>query len=103
MIDKGAADPIEIALCATTQATGIPRQYFMGPRRGNRDLAYARFIAWRTIRKTAPWMSLQAIGALFERHHSTIMKGAQQAENLIHFDAAFRAKAELALELATQT
>lgn len=88
-IKKSTADRI---MQAVSGYTGISADAIKSPARF-RGIVEARHIAMYLMRKSAG-MTLQSIGAKFNRDHATAISSIRKVEELLEIDAAFRNKYE---------
>ena len=76
-------------LDAVSRGTGIDREALIAP--GQRQPAVrARQLVMYLIRELCPGASLQAIGFLLDRDHTTVLYGCRRAAALLDRDRAFR-------------
>lgn len=57
-----------------------------------RDPLEARYIAINLIMESNPLLTLKKVGAMFNRHHSTIVHSREVFDNLFRFNSEFRLK-----------
>ncbi len=81
----GMAEVLE----AVARGAGIDRQTLIAPDQ-RRTVVRARQLVMYLIRELCPGTSLQAIGCLLDRDHTTVLYGCRRAAALLTRDRAFR-------------
>ncbi len=76
-------------LDAVSRGFGIDRQTLIAPDQ-HRPAVRARQLAMCLLRELCPGVSLQAIGLLLDRDHTTVHYGCRRAAALLRRDRAFR-------------
>jgi len=87
----GSGEPhMDAVLDAVARGSGIDRKTLVGPGQ-RRPAVRARHLVMYLIRELCPGTSLQAIGCLLDRDHTTVLYGCRRAAVLLRRDRAFRA------------
>ncbi len=85
MASPGMAEVLD----AVSRGSGIDRKTLIAP--GQRQpIVRARQLVMYLVRELCPGATLQAIGLLLDRDHTTVLYGCRRAEALLGRDRAFR-------------
>ncbi len=88
-------------LDAVSRGAGIDRETLIAPGQ-RRPVVRARQLAMYLIRELCPRTSLQAIGFVLDRDHTTVLYGCRRAQALLRRDRAFREAYRRARRALTQ-